>query len=195
MKEKTNIKTLRLAQMAMLCAILLLMAYTPLGYLRVGPVEITFLTIPVMLGAMVLGPGYGAALGALFGLTSFLQCFSGSPFGAMLLSIQPVFTALICLLPRILVGLFCGLVFRRLRGRWFSYPLAALTATASNTVLFVGMLLLLFGHTEYIQSFGSNIWQIIAVLVGLNALIELLVCTAVGALLAKACDKYLQNRG
>ena len=45
---------------AILMAIVILMAYTPLGYLKAGPVEITFITIPVVIGAIVLGPVSGA---------------------------------------------------------------------------------------------------------------------------------------
>ena len=38
------------------------------------------MTIPVVIGAMILGPAGGAVLGLVFGLTSFYQCFAGDPF-------------------------------------------------------------------------------------------------------------------
>ena len=59
---------------AMLMAILLIMSFTPLGYLNVGPLAISFNMIPVAIGAITLGPLGGLILGAVFGLTSFLQC-------------------------------------------------------------------------------------------------------------------------
>ncbi|HBN84937.1 MAG TPA: ECF transporter S component, partial [Clostridiales bacterium] len=49
-------KTLRLTQLGILSAIIIIMAFTPLGYLRIGPLSITFLTVPVIIGAMLLGP-------------------------------------------------------------------------------------------------------------------------------------------
>ena len=82
MQNKKN-KTRKLTQMALLTAIILLMAFTPLGYLRTGVVEITFIMIPVVVGAILMGPGAGAILGGVFGLTSFIQCFGMSALGPM----------------------------------------------------------------------------------------------------------------
>ena len=62
-------KTMRLTLMGLFAAVLLLMAYTPLGYLNIGPLAITFNVIPVALAAITLGPVGGAAMGAVFGLT------------------------------------------------------------------------------------------------------------------------------
>ena len=59
---------------AMLCGILLMMSFTPLGYLNIGPLAISFNMIPVAIGAIALGPMGGMILGAMFGITSFLQC-------------------------------------------------------------------------------------------------------------------------
>lgn len=75
-------KTRKLVQMAILIAVMLILAFTPLGYLKVGAIEITFMTIPVVVGAIILGPTAGAVLGGVFGLTSFIQCFGMSAFGA-----------------------------------------------------------------------------------------------------------------
>ena len=70
-----------MVQLAVLIAIMLILAFTPLGYLRIGPLAISLMTIPVVIGAMILGPAGGAVLGLVFGLTSFYQCFAGDPFG------------------------------------------------------------------------------------------------------------------
>ena len=63
-------KTLEMVQLAVLIAIMLILAFTPLGYLRIGPLAISLMTIPVVIGAMILGPAGGAVLGLVFGLTS-----------------------------------------------------------------------------------------------------------------------------
>ena len=63
----------KMVRLAILIAILLLMAFTPLGYIRFGGLEITFLTVPVIIGAIILGPVEGAILGGVFGLTSFFH--------------------------------------------------------------------------------------------------------------------------
>ena len=92
MKSKFNVKQLTL--LAMLVAVLLLMAFTPLGYLNIGLLAITFNVIPVAIGAIALGPAGGLIAGSVFGLTSFLQCIGIgglSPLGSTLFSINPFF--------------------------------------------------------------------------------------------------------
>lgn len=106
-------KTRKLVQMAILIAVMLILAFTPLGYLKVGAIEITFMTIPVVVGAIILGPAAGAVLGGVFGLTSFIQCFGMSAFGAALLNISPILTFLVCMVPRILMGYLAGVIFGR----------------------------------------------------------------------------------
>ena len=92
---KATEKTRRLVQMSILIAIMLILAFTPLGYLKVGAIDITFMTIPVVVGAILLGPASGAVLGGVFGLTSFIQCFGMSTFGEALLNINPFLTFLV----------------------------------------------------------------------------------------------------
>ena len=90
---KSTLKTKQLVILGLLTAILLIMAYTPLGYLNVGILAITFNVIPVALAAIVLGPAGGAVAGAVFGLTSFLQCIGvggTSAMGVILFDINPV---------------------------------------------------------------------------------------------------------
>ena len=70
----TTNNTSKLVILGLMTGILLLMAYTPLGYLNIGPLAITFNVIPVAIAAITLGPAGGAAIGAVFGMTSFLQC-------------------------------------------------------------------------------------------------------------------------
>ena len=192
MKKNVNKKVLTIAETAVLMAIVLLMAFTPLGYLRVGPLSITFLPIPVAVGAIVLGPVGGAVLGAVFGLTSFLQCFGMDAFGTTLCQINPYLTGIMCIVPRVLEGLIAAYVFRAFggkKGTAISYTAASFAAPFANTILFVGSLLLFFGKTDYMKQYGDSLIKIIGVLVTYNALIELVVCTAVGAVVAGALRK------
>ena len=188
----------QMVRLAILIAIILLMSYTPLGYLKVGTVEITFIMIPVVVGAVVMGPKAGAFLGGVFGLTSFLQCFGFSAFGTMLFGINPVFTFILCMVPRVLMGWLCGLAFKKLHSvdktDVVSYVAACILGALLNTVLFVGFLLVLFGGTEFIQGFGSNLWLIIVAIVGVNGLIEAGVCAVVGASISKALALIVDKR-
>ena len=64
-KERINKNILYMSELGILIAILLLMAFTPVGYLRIGTMTITFLTVPVVVGAIVCGPGAGTILGTI----------------------------------------------------------------------------------------------------------------------------------
>ena len=49
---KTKVKTTQITTLGLMMAILLLMAYTPLGYLNIGPLAITFNVIPGAISAI-----------------------------------------------------------------------------------------------------------------------------------------------
>ena len=73
MNSKGNTKFL--VELALMVAIIIVMALTPLGYIKTPGLSVTLLTIPVTIGAVMLGPAGGAVCGAAFGLTSFYQTF------------------------------------------------------------------------------------------------------------------------
>ncbi len=196
--KKTN--TLWMVQTAILSAIVLLMAFTPLGFLRAGPIEITFLTIPVVVAAVLVGPASGAVVGLVFGVSSFATAFS-SPFGMALLAISPFYTFILTIVPRILVGWLTGLIFRALyrpeREKNMAYTVAATIASLSgallNTVLFVGSLFLLFGNSEYLRSFGETTLDILAVLITVNAAVEAVATMVLGASVTKGLHVATQK--
>lgn len=192
-----NTKTLRLVQLGLLIAVELIFAYTPLGYMKPAGLEITFLMVPVTIGAILLGPTAGAILGGVFGLTSFSTCFGTSPFGAALLAINPFFTFLVCVGPRILAGWLGGVVFRtsnlgaKEKPREFSFALTALVTPLFNTLFFMTALVLCFYQTDYIQNIvnvlgASNPVSFVALFVGLQGLVEAAVCWLISGILCRA---------
>ena len=145
-----NKHLLAMVKLAMLVALLMIFCFTSIGFLKIGIVEITFNMIPVVIGAIVIGPAAGAFLGALFGAASFWQCFGQSTFGTLLFGVNPFFTVLICFVPRILAGLIPGLIFRAMtkkKDNIAAYFVSAAVGSLTNTVLFVGGFCLLFKDT------------------------------------------------
>ena len=69
--KKTNVHLL--SQMGLLTGLMLVMTFTPLGYIPLGFLNATTMHIPVILGACLFGPKMGAVLGGLFGLTSVIR--------------------------------------------------------------------------------------------------------------------------
>lgn len=115
-KAKRSEKIYKLAVLGLLTAITFIMAFTPIGYIPVGALKLTFLTIPVIVAAALLGPTGGAIIGGMFGLTSFIQAASGmSLLTGALFQLNPVLTFLLCIVPRVLEGLIGGFIFKGLQ--------------------------------------------------------------------------------
>ncbi len=192
-------KTIKMAQMAILIAIVLIMAFTPLGYLKTAGLELSLITIPVAIGAMVLGPTAGAVLGAVFGITSFYQCFGMSWFGSMLLGINPFMTFLVCVPTRILMGYLAGVVFKLLlkadKKNTLCYYAGGLITAMLNTAFFMTVLVLCFWNSEFIQGLaeGRNVMLFIIVFVGINGVIEWVLTCVAGGIVSKTIAKYAQN--
>ncbi len=194
----TSGKTGRLTLYGLLTGILILMACTPLGYLNIGPLAITFNMIPVAIAAITLGPAGGAIIGAVFGMTSFLQCLGVlgmSGMGAATFAISPFLTFVQRMLPRVLDGFLLGCIYRFMKKHSATFPACAVTgffAAFLNTLLFMGLLILLFGNTAYVQSLmgGHNVIVGVCLMIGVNAIFEMLASTvitgAVGTALVKA---------
>ena len=187
--------------MALLTAIIILLAFTPLGYIKTLGLEITLIVVPVTVGAVTLGPAAGAVLGGVFGVTSFIQCFGMSPLGVELLAINPIFTCIVCIVPRLLMGWLTGLVYQGLKkvraAKNVAVVLANLTGPVLNTVLFMGTLVLLFYRTEYIQGIVeargvSNALAFVVVFVGINGVVEALACFVAGSAISKALQAALK---
>lgn len=198
-------KTQKLVLAAVFTALIIVMSFTPLGYLRIGFVSISFMTIPVALGAILLGPVYGAYFGLLFGITSFIQCFTGDLFGAMLVGISPVFTAVMCIIPRTLIGLLCGLIFlgikKASKNDIGAFLTSSLSAPLINTLLFMGSMMLFFYnnpafHTG-LEGLGitgyTNIFSLLWIMIGTNGIIEFFVCGIVSFALSKSLSTVFQK--
>lgn len=199
-KERINKNILYMSELGILIAILLLMAFTPVGYLRIGTMTITFLPIPVVVGAIVCGPGAGTLLGTIFGLTSFYQCFGMDPMGTALMQISLPRTFAFTVLPRLLMGLLVGLIFKAFRKRSAAaYTVTAFFGPFLNTVLFMTTLIACFWNTDIIQAWAAsipganNVFLFAILAVGVNFIVEAIVCTIVGAAVAKAVDRYVNK--
>ena len=188
--KTTNVRYL--AQLALLAAIEVVMKLMGLGSVPVGPLYMSFLTVPIAVGAMTMGPTAGAILGGV----------CGGMTGA-LFQISPINTFVLCVVMRVLMGWCVGLLFRVLRRvdhkKSWSYFVGALSAPLLNTIFFMGYIVLVFYKTDYIQervaSLGvANPLSFVVALVGVQGLIEIIVGCAVGGVLARAVASFLGHR-
>ncbi len=121
-----NEKTYEMVLTALFTAIIVIMAFTPLGYIPLVVINATIIHIPVILGALFLGPKKGAFLGFVFGLTSFINnTFKAATASAFVFSpvlaynvdgVAGIFKSIyICFVPRILVGIVPYFVYLLIR--------------------------------------------------------------------------------
>lgn len=200
---KTKFDTKQLVLMGLLAAVLIIFSFTPVGSIPIGPLVITLNVIPVALAAIALGPVGGAAMGAIFGILSFLQCFGiGIPsgMGAILVEINPFLAFVQRFVPRVLDGFLLGFIFKgasKLTNSYIGCLVTGFFSAFLNTAFFMTALVVLFGSTEYVRELmgGKNIIVFICTFVGVNAVFEMLASTvvtgAVGSALYKA--KLLQS--
>ena len=194
---KTGNRSRRTTLLGLLTAILMVFALTPLGYLNIGPLAISFNMIPVAIGAAALGPVGGAILGAVFGMTSFLQCLGiggSSAMGVILLQINPVVTFIQRFVPRVMAGFLVGVIYqlaRKVCKPGLAGSIAGFCAAMLNTVLFMGALILLFGNTQYMTDLiaGRNVIVFVCTFVGVNAVAEAFATTVVTGALCAALER------
>jgi len=193
--KKVNTRSLVL--LGMLTAVELLFLLTPIGTIPIGNLSITLGVIPVALAAVALGPVGGAAMGAIFGILSFLQCFGIgvlSPMGAVLVDINPVLAFLQRFVPRTLDGFLLGYIYKLVSKLHpdVAFPVTGFFSAFLNTVFFMSALVLCFGKTDYVQGLmgGKAVLAYIVGSIGVNAVCEMIASTvitgAVGAALYHA---------
>ena len=188
-----------LAQLALLVAVELVMKITGLGSVPIGPIYMSFLTLPVAIGAILMGPLAGAILGGVFGIASFIDAVSGaSAMGGVLFQ-----TFVLCVITRILMGACAGIIFKAinkvLKDRTIAYSIGSISAPLLNTLFFMGFLVIAFYDTDYIQKLAhtigaTNPLTFVITLVGLQGLIEAVTCCILGTVVSKALANHLGHK-
>ena len=149
--SNTSRKVRQITHLAILTAIIFLLAFTPLGYLTIGPIAATTIQMPVIIGAALMGPVSGAILGGMFGLSALVKVLTmpgADPFATLALAHSPFAYLAVCLGSRILMGWLTGLLGAGLRkipalesrASVVRYGIAGLVGSALNTVLYLGLL-------------------------------------------------------
>ena len=194
--SSTHAQTLRLVQIALLTALMLLLQLA-FGSLRIGPVTLSFSLVPLVIAAVFIGPGAGALLGLVSGVVTFVQVLTAAdPFYTLLIATNPLLTALICISKTTLAGLLAGLCYRAIckvsKYRALNVILPAVVCPVVNPGIFcIGMY---FGFGSALQSsevFGAAasaglVSFILIGLAGVNFLYEVLSNVVVCPIVAKA---------
>lgn len=142
-----NQKIKRMAAVALLMALVVVMQFVSGLIPPVGGFSISLVLIPVVLGSALYGPGVGALLGGTFGVIVFINCVTGAdPGGAMVFQANPVLCFLVVMAKGMLAGLASGWVYRLLKCKntYLAMLCAAIICPVINTGVFVMCMLTFF---------------------------------------------------
>ena len=198
-------------------AVIFLLAFiTPLGFIPLGTINATTLPIPVIVGSLTLGPYWGALLGAMFGVTSFitnsfirqnLTSFVFSPLiplpGA---SSGSLWALVVCFVPRILVGVTPWYTDRLLRRFFpfkekrmfslFSTSIAGVVGSATNTLLVMHIIYFAFrdSYAAVLNKASEAVYGLILMVIMTNGIVEAILSGVLTSSICKAIETYRKGR-
>lgn len=152
-----------------------------LGYVlpRIGPFGLSFVLIPIVIGAAVYGPKGGAILGGAFGAIVCFCSYNGMDGGGfMVWQANPLLCILVVMAKGILAGTFSGLVYKLLAAK--NTHIAMLCAAAICPIINTGVFLLgmrlFFLEVLKVWANGSNVvGYVLTGIVLVNFLPELII--------------------
>lgn len=193
MTTATTRRTTRLTQLSLLVALLAVLGFTPIGFIMIPPVSITLMHIPVIIGAILLGPLDGAILGGVFGCISLFKAITtpGGPVDLLFspaASGAPLASLVMCLVPRILLGVIAALVYRAFKNTKARPELgigaAAAVATISHTVMVLGCLWMFFQ--------AIPLKEVFLTIIGVNGLCELAAAVILSVFVCRPVQIFLK---
>ena len=182
--QSNNSKTYELVLTGLFIAIILVLANTPLGYIPLGVINATTIHIPVIIGAIFLGPKKGGLLGGVFGLSSFIKstmtptvsAFVFSPIvavstlapeGALATIAVVLKSVFIAFVPRILIGVVAYYVFAGVK-RVVTSANKKVSGTVINALVsaFIGFGLYAFLHARLANA-SVTILAVVSVIIAI----------------------------
>lgn len=175
--NKTRKDTRWLTSVALMAAIVILLANTPLGMIQLPIIKATTVHIPVIVGAILLGPLAGAVLGGVFGVCSLISntmaptllSFAFSPFMSMTGfpgAIKAVWISIGC---RIMIGVIAGwfwILMKKLKvNHLIALPVTGFIGSMVNTVFVMGSIYVLLAR-EYAQVKNVGVEAVLGLVMG-----------------------------
>lgn len=186
-------------RVALMAAIIILLANTPLGMIQLPIVKATTVHIPVIIGAILLGPKAGAILGGVFGICSLISntyaptllSFAFSPFMSttgLAGAAKAIWISVGC---RIMIGVVAGWIWKGLKKincpKILGYGLCGFVGSMTNTVMVMGSIYVLLAK-QYAQArevAGSAVFGLIMGTVTASGIPEAICATILVALITK----------
>lgn len=179
-----NQKIKRMVTIAFLMALVFVMQLVTGMIPPIGGFSISLVLIPIVMGAVLYGPGAGALLGATFGTIVYINCVTGAdPGGAMVFQANPILCLLVVMGKGVLAGLASGLMYKLL-SKWNAHVAmlcAAIVCPVVNTGFFILCMLTFFKDVLAAWAGGGDIIAyILTGLILLNFVPELILNVVFG---------------
>ncbi|KAA9242006.1 MULTISPECIES: ECF transporter S component [Aerococcus] len=171
-------------------AILIMQTFVPwIGYIPLGPANVTIIHITVIAGGMVLGPASGAMLGLVWGVLSLFHNMIQPTI------LSPIFlNPLVSVLPRVCVGFLSGWAAKFL-GQWLrpeiSRVIVGALGTITNTSLVIIMTALLSAEA-YAKALNIPETAVLGTFVGalgLNFIFEIIAAAVLVPIIGSVFDR------
>ena len=205
---KIEKKVLDMSLAGIFTAVIIAMSVVPfLGYIPLGFMNATIIHVPVIIGALLLGPKYGAYLGLVFGITSLVRAtltptvtsFVFSPFVTIGGYSGNMWSVVISIVPRVLIGVAAYYVYElvlkiargKKGGQTVALGLAGIAGSMTNTILVMGMIYIFFG-AQYAEARNIAFEAVLGVIfsvVAINGTIEAIIAALISAAVSTALLK------
>lgn len=209
---QTKKKDLRyLTQLALLIGVIIVLANTPLGMIQLPIIKATTIHIPVILGAVLLGPAAGAVLGATFGVCSMvsntvaptLLSFAFSPFLSTTGLAGAAKTIWISVGCRILIGVAAGWLWIALKrvkvNDLIALPVVGFIGSMVNTALVMGSIYFLFAQ-QYAEAKNVALTAVFGLVMGTvtasgvpEAIVAAILVAVIGKALLAVTVRYARS--
>lgn len=187
-------KTKDLVFTALFMGIVFMLGLWPnLGFIAIGPISVTIIHIPVIIGAIFLGSTSGLLIGLAFGVGSFFNSMSSGVLFA------PVFAnPLVSILPRAIFGYITYYIYKLVRtlfkNETVSYGVSAGVATLAHAAMVVPLLFYFGLNHESIAGAIQTVYQgkvflFIAGIFMANTLMEMIAAIVLVPIVLKALNK------
>ena len=194
--------------MGVLLAIEIIMAFTPLGFVPLGFTKATTIHIPVVIGAIFLGPLAGAILGGAFGILSIiintvspaLTSFVFSPFITIGGAQGNIWSLVIALVPRMLIGIVAYYSYKWVskidKTKVIAYATAGVVGSLTNTVLVMSGIYIFFGqqYAAAKEVTFEALFGVIMGIIGINGIPEAIVAAIIVALVCKVLKSVFKEK-
>ncbi len=180
MRNNAFFSSKNIAYLAVLLALVIALQLVGTMIGNLGVTAPSLVLIPIVLGAVLLGPLAGGILGFAFGVVVILAgIFGMDKFTLILFTDHPFLTVLLCLFKGTAAGVASGWLFRVLqnRNRNAAVVTASLAAPIVNTGLFILGALLMSDtlNANFVADGQTVLYFLIVVCAGLNFIFEFII--------------------